>query len=105
MTDKTYPIKLAMQFFPQGWHFTPHNPYKSLTFYKDIVLSTESILIKLIQNHNDASKIIYHSLYIKKIIAMSQWGSHPLELQELPGHESHFYYYDYMESWMNIFLY
>lgn len=60
------PIKLAMQFFFPGWHFTSHNPYKSLTFYKNILLKIESIFIKPIYDRNDDTKFIYHSLFIKK---------------------------------------
>lgn len=62
-----------MQYFPPGWHFAPFSPYKSLHFYKDILVQTESVQIKAIYDRTDQTKVIYHSLYIKKIIIMSEW--------------------------------
>ena len=92
MIDKNDLIKLAMQFFPLGWHFTPDTPTKSLYFYKDILVSTKSISMKAIYDRVDQTKVIFHSLYMKKIINMSEWGSHHLDLHELVGHNSHYSY-------------
>ena len=63
------PIELINATFFKGWHFIPKNPDKSLSYYKDILFLTESIQIKPITDRNDQNKILYHSLYIKKIIS------------------------------------
>ena len=98
MTNKKDPIKLAMQFFPLGWYFTPNIPEKSLSFYKDIILSTYSISLKTIYDRVDQTKIIFHSIYIKQVISMADWGSHPSDLQTLPNHDTPYNYYDYMKA-------
>ena len=86
-----------MQFFPPVWHFTPDTPKKSLSFYKDILVSTYFILMKTIYDRVDQTKIIFHSIYIKKVISMAEWGSHPSDLQTLPNHDIPYYYHDYIK--------
>ena len=77
------PITLVNATFPRGWHFHPKNADKSLSYYKDILFHTEFIKIKPINDRNDPSKILYHSIYIFKIISSKEWGSHPCNLKSL----------------------
>ncbi|KAM7461224.1 hypothetical protein LguiA_029345 [Lonicera macranthoides] len=105
MVEREDPVSLAIQYFPHGWHFIPHAPYKSLSYYTDILFQTESILIKPIYSRDDETKIIYHSLYIKKLILISDWGEHPSVLHLLHGQDNHFCYHDYIEAWHMILLY
>ena len=92
MTNKKDPVKLAAQFFPPGWHFKPDNPEKSLPFYKDILVSTNSISVKAIYDRNDQTKVIFHSIYIIQVISMADWRSHPSDLQTLPNHDTPYNY-------------
>ena len=46
MKPNNNPVKLAAQFYPLRWHFTPSAPYKSLSYYKDILFQTDSVSIK-----------------------------------------------------------
>lgn len=105
MKFKEDPVRLAAQFFPPGWHFLPMATFKNLAYYKDILVQTESVFIKPIYDRNDSSKAIYHSLYIKQIIVMADWGNHPSDLKQLDNQDLQFNYYDYIEAWDNIFLY
>ena len=98
------PVKLAAQYFPTGWHFIPLAPYKSLMFYKDILIETESVFIKPIYANDDKSKLLYHSLYIKQVLNLSDWGSHPSDLKSLNNHSNPYCYYDYIEAWNKIML-
>ena len=97
------PIQLANFFFPPGWHFVPMHPDKSITFYKDILLKHQSIVIKPIFDKRSPNKIIYHSLYIHNIVSLDECG-HPSLLRDLPNHSIKYSYYDYMEAWFKILL-
>lgn len=105
MKPSNNPVKLAAQYFPPGWHFVPSAPYKSLSYYKEILFQTDSVFIKPIFDRKDESKVIYHSLYIKQIIPQDKWHNHPSDLQLLTTSNSHFCYYDYIQAWNQIFLY
>ncbi|HEX7904648.1 MAG TPA: hypothetical protein VF487_12265, partial [Chitinophagaceae bacterium] len=104
MKPRNDPVKLTSQFFPSGWDFMPLAPYKSLVYYKDILVETESIFIKPIYANNDKAKVLYHSLYIKQFIQMSEWGKHPSDLMQLSNQDNSFCYYDYIEAWYKVFL-
>ena len=103
MEPKNNPVKLAAQFFPKGWHFIPFAPYKSLSYYKDILIQTDSIVIKPILDRKDDTKVLYHSLYIKQIISQTEFCDHPSDLHLVEN--NHFCYYDYIEAWSKVFLY
>lgn len=107
MKPSNNPIKLAAQYFPPGWHFAPLAPYKSLSYYKDILFQTDSVTIKPIMDRRDESKVLYHSIYIKQIISQDKWGNHPSDLQLLSTSNTptQFCYYDYVEAWDRVFLY
>ncbi|GFZ19188.1 hypothetical protein Acr_27g0009270 [Actinidia rufa] len=47
------PCALANFFFPQGWHFIPMHPDKSIGFYKDILLKHQSVVFKPIFDKRD----------------------------------------------------
>lgn len=102
MNPKKDPVKLASLFFPSGWHFIPFAPYKSLSFYKDILIQTDSIVIKPIYDRRDDTKVLYHSLYIKQLISQHEFSDHPSDLH--PVNDNYFCYYDYIEAWNKIFL-
>ncbi|WP_431164074.1 hypothetical protein, partial [Flagellimonas beolgyonensis] len=58
MKPPNNPVKLATQFFPPGWHFIPSAPFKTLSYYKDILLQTDSVTIKPIFDRRDETKIL-----------------------------------------------
>lgn len=105
MSDIDDPLMLALQYFPPGWHFLPQATHKTLKFYNKILVSTESIFIKPIYDKDDSSKVIYHSLFIKKLITFEEWGSNPYDLFQLSGTDQFFNYHDYIEAWMKILCY
>jgi len=102
---KRDPVKLAAQYFPDGWFFKPNHPDKCLPFYKDILVHSESITVKCIYDRNDQSKIIFHSIYILQVMSLEDWGAHPSALLSLPNHDVQYNYYDYMDAWFRIFMY
>lgn len=95
---------LAKSYFGSGCHFVLSHPDKTLTYYKDILLNHQSILIKPIQDRTYSYKILYHSIYIHNIVSLAEWGP-PYQLRELPGHPIPYNYHDYIDAWFKIFLY
>ena len=83
--------------------FIPFAPYKSLSYYKDILIQTDFIVIKPILDRKDDTKVLYHSLYIKQIISQTEFCDHPSDLHLVEN--NHFCYYDYIEAWSKVFLY
>ncbi|CAL9004308.1 unnamed protein product [Prunus brigantina] len=97
------PAHIAEHHFPLNFHYLPHSPYKSLKFYREILHETQSVEIKPIRDKTDPTKIIYHSLYIHRVLSQKDWGSRPHELITLPS-KYQYNYADYVESWYYIFL-
>ncbi|CAL9029902.1 unnamed protein product [Prunus brigantina] len=97
------PAQIAEHHFPTNFHYLPHSPYKSLKFYREILHETKSVEIKPIRDKTDPTKIIYHSLYIHKVLSQKDWGLRPHELRTLPS-KYQYNYADYVESWYYIFL-
>jgi hypothetical protein len=95
-------MSLVKAYYPPGFHFLPSHPSKSLKFYRDILFETKSITIKPIPDKKDPTKILYHSLYIVRIISLSQWGDPPFTYHKCG--DLSFNYYDYEEAWNTIFL-
>ncbi|KAL7239071.1 hypothetical protein ACSBR2_005046 [Camellia fascicularis] len=89
--------ELVTSYFPSGWHFIPSHLEKSITFCKDIIFHHQSIVIKPIYDRVNASKIIYHSLYIYNIVSMDEWGF-PFLLCDDPNHKIQYSYYDYIDA-------
>ncbi|KAI8547564.1 hypothetical protein RHMOL_Rhmol07G0206100 [Rhododendron molle] len=98
-----FSIELVKAFFPPGWHFILAHPDKTLSFYNDILLNHQSVLIKPITDKRDSNKVIYHSIYIHNIVSLDEWGN-PSLLKKLPDHSIQYNYYDYIESWFKILL-
>ena len=98
------PNDLALHYFPENWHFIPHNPDKSISFYKKILEHTHSVVFKQTHDAKDSTIINYQSFYIHKIINISEWG-HPSNLQPLPDNELFFNYYDYINAWSYALLF
>ncbi|CAL8153319.1 unnamed protein product [Prunus armeniaca] len=61
------PVEIAKHYFPPGFHYMPPSSYKSLKYYRDILLETQSVEIKPIRDKDHPEIILYHSLYIHKI--------------------------------------
>ncbi|CAL2237387.1 unnamed protein product [Prunus armeniaca] len=59
----SYPIAIAKHYFPPGFHYMPPSPYKSLKYYRDILLETQSVEIKPIKDRDHPETILYHSIY------------------------------------------
>jgi hypothetical protein len=98
--------ELALSYFPNGFHWIPEHPLKSLAFYSNILSQTKSISIKPIFCQTSIPrKIIYHSVHFCKIISEKEWGGHPSSLQKLEGFQIPFNYYDYVDAWSKFFLY
>jgi hypothetical protein len=78
--------ELALSYFPNGFHWIPEHPLKSLAFYSNILSQTKSISIKPIFCQTSVpKKIIYHSVHFYKIISEKEWGGHPSSLRKLEG--------------------
>lgn len=90
------PVHIAKLCFPPYWHFIPESSQKPLRFYTDILFQTGSIQVKATPDKNDPSKIIFHSLYIQKVLTLSEWNDSPYTPQKLNGHDTPFTYYDYI---------
>ncbi|CAL2257673.1 unnamed protein product [Prunus armeniaca] len=97
------PVEIAKHYFPPGFHYMPPSPYKSLKYYRDILLETQSVEIKPIRDRDHPEIILYHSLYIHKIISQESFSSHPYELKTLQS-KLQYNYSDYIEAWYSIFL-
>lgn len=96
--------EIAKFHFGSGCHFILSHPKKTLTYYKDILIHHQSVLIKPIYDRTYASKVLYHSIYIHNIVSLAEWGR-PHQLRDLPGHSIQYNYHDYTDAWFKIFLY
>ena len=97
------PVEIAKHYFPPGFHYMPQSPYKSLKYYRDILLETQSVEIKPIKDRDHPENILYHSLYIHKILSQESFSSRPYELKVLKS-KLQYNYSDYIEAWYTIFL-
>ena len=96
MNPKNDPVKLAAHYFPTWWHFIPFAPFKPLSYYKDILIQTDSVVIKPIHERRDDSKVLYHSLYSKQFISQTEFSDHPSDLHFVNNNQ--LCYYDYIEA-------
>ena len=96
--------EIAKSHFGSGCHFILSHPEKTITYYKDILIHHQSVLIKPIYDRTYASKVLYHSIYIHSIVSQAEWGP-PYQLRDLPGHSIQYNYHDYVDAWFKIFLY
>ncbi|KAI5337407.1 hypothetical protein L3X38_016678 [Prunus dulcis] len=99
----TNPVEIAKHYFPPGFHYMPSSPYKSLKYYRDILLETKSVEIKPIKDRDHPEIILYHSLYIHQIISQEAFSSRPYELKLLQS-KLQYNYSDYIDAWYTIFL-
>ncbi|KAI5318457.1 hypothetical protein L3X38_038165 [Prunus dulcis] len=97
------PVEIAKHYFPPGFHYMPSSPYKSLKYYRDILLETKSVEIKPIKDRDHPKIILYHSLYIHQIISQEAFSSCPYELKLLQS-KLQYNYSDYIDAWYTIFL-
>ena len=99
---------LALSYFPNGFHWIPEHPLKTLTFYSNILTQTKSVVIRPIYDQigSTPKKIIYHSVRFLKVISEKDWGDHPSSFRKLDGNFGvHFNYYDYIDAWSKFMLY
>jgi hypothetical protein len=96
---------LALSYFPRGFHWIYEHPLKSLSFYSNILIQTNSVQIGPIFDKDDPSKIIFHRIKFFKVISEKEWGGHPSMEKELHGFSIKYNYYDYIEAWSRVFLY
>ncbi|CAL9021907.1 unnamed protein product [Prunus brigantina] len=97
------PVAIAKHYFPPGFHYMPPSRYKSLKYYRDILLETQSIEIKPIRDRDRPKVILYHSIYIHRILSQESFSSHPYKLKTLQS-KLQYNYSDYIEAWYSIFL-
>ncbi|KAI5352991.1 hypothetical protein L3X38_005883 [Prunus dulcis] len=97
------PVEIAKHYFPPRFHYMPSSPYKSLKYYRDILLETKSVEIKPIKDRDHPEIILYHSLYIHQIINQEAFSSRPYELKLLQL-KLQYNYSDYIDAWYTIFL-
>ncbi|BBG97758.1 hypothetical protein Prudu_006979, partial [Prunus dulcis] len=97
------PVEIAKHYFPPGFHYMLSSPYKSLKYYRDILLETKSVEIKPIQDRDHPEIILYHSLYIHQIISQESFSSRPYELKVLQS-KLQYNYSDYIDARYTIFL-
>ncbi|KAI5322832.1 hypothetical protein L3X38_031904 [Prunus dulcis] len=97
------PVKIAKSYFPPNFHYMPPHSSKSLKYYRDILLETQSLEMRPIKDRNYPNIILYHSMYIKSILSQSEWGEHPYYFKAFNS-SLQYSYYDYIEAWHAIFL-
>jgi hypothetical protein len=97
---------LALSYFPRGFHWIYEHPFKTHSFYSNVLIQTKSVEIRPIYDQKISTKIIFHSIRFLKVISEKEWGGHPSSLRELNGNFGvHFNYYDYIDAWSKFFLY
>ncbi|KAL0005997.1 hypothetical protein SO802_013558 [Lithocarpus litseifolius] len=105
------PLALAMEVFPEGWHFLPKHPEKNIKYYRQILIEEESARIEDIMNKRDPSAVLYHKFIITGFINSKEWGQHPSLLRTLRGLKSitgsnlHYSYHDYMDAFEKVLYY
>lgn len=97
------PVTNAKSYFPPLSHSIPQAPFKNLKFYTDILYETQSIGIKPIRDKDNPQIILYHSIYIHRILNEHEWNSHPYDLKVLQS-DLQYSYYDYIDAWYSILL-
>ncbi|CAL8167238.1 unnamed protein product [Prunus armeniaca] len=97
------PVAIAKHYFPPGFHYMPPSPYKYLKYYRDILLETQLVEIKSIRDRDHPEIILYHSIYIHRVLSQESFSSHPYELKTLQS-KLQYNYSDYIEAWYSIFL-
>jgi hypothetical protein len=106
----TNPLSLIKYYFPTHptdgaqQHFIPHDQYKTIQFYQNILQQEGSIIIKAIYDQFSDRKLLYHKIEIIKFTSLRQWGTYPFVLKPLQGHPIQYSYYDYIDAWFKILL-
>ncbi|KAL0004750.1 hypothetical protein SO802_012311 [Lithocarpus litseifolius] len=81
-------LALAMEVFPEGWHFLPRHPEKNIKYYRQILVKEESARVENIMNKADPSVVLYHKFIITGFISSKEWGQHPSLLKTFKGLKS-----------------
>ena len=98
------PLKLAIGYFPQNFHWIPEYTGKDLRYYSAILFHEKSIFIKRISDKVDKSKIIYHSVILLDIITEEKRGLSPASTKPLLGWTTPYSYHDYIHAWFKFML-
>jgi hypothetical protein len=100
------PDELALSYFPPNIHWIPKHPLKTLPFYTNILIQTESIHFKPIYGKiSNPKRILFQSVYFNKVISEKDWGNHHSSPRVLCDFDIPYCYYDYIEAWSKCFLY
>jgi hypothetical protein len=98
--------ELALSYFPPNFHWIPEHPQKNLTYYTNILTQTKSVHFKQIFCQTFVpKKIIFHNVYIDRVISEKDWGDHPSSPRVLCPCKIPYNYYDYVDAWFKFFLY
>jgi hypothetical protein len=98
--------ELALSYFPPNFHWIPEHPQKNLTYYTNILTQTKSVHFKQIFCQTFVpKKIIFHNVYIDRVISEKDWGDHPSFPRVLCPCKIPYNYYDYVDAWFKFFLY
>ncbi|GAV91065.1 hypothetical protein CFOL_v3_34465, partial [Cephalotus follicularis] len=89
------------------WHYYNNHSQKTQTFYEFILVDTYSIKINPKSDPKNPGLITHTSVFILKILTLSEWGQNPHYFKQftasfdLPIYN----YFDYMDAWKNTFLF
>ena len=98
------PNELTLTYFPPNFHWISKHPLKTLAFYSNILIQTKSIHFKPI-HCKTSNRLLFHSVYIDKIILEKDWWDHPFSPRVLANFDIPYCYFDYIEAWSRFFLY
>ena len=95
---------IAQQFFPH-FHYISGHQSKTLRYYTAILSHTQSINVETIFDKNIKNKILFHKMFLKRVITLSQWNNPPYEYRNVTTpFEFKYNYYNYIDGWSNVFL-
>ena len=99
------PSDLALSYFPRNFHWIPKHPQKNIAYYSNILKQTKSVHFKPIYCQTFVpKKIIFHNVYIDKVLSEKDWGDHPSFTRILDDCNIPYNYYDYIHAWSKFFL-
>jgi hypothetical protein len=98
------PEAIVKAYFPPLWYFPAIHLEKSIKFYRDVLLETESIQINPIKCQREQTKVIFHSLFIMKFISQREWGVPHIIKRPKKDSRIQFCYHDYIEAWYRVLL-
>ena len=98
------PFTLATSYFPPHFQQIPEHCQKNVQYYSDILCHENSITIKTIKDKANSDKIIYHSVFLNKIISEETWGPNLASTRMMPSSPIPYSYHDYLTAWFKFML-